>query len=87
MWDYRDMTGTMLWYNDERGGEYFNLQGITSGGVLRLDTQVKHDYPAQSTSVIPVIWGILQQENQYSNFTSDLTQLNVNVELINHGLI
>ena len=38
MWDYRDMTGTMLWYNDERGGEYFNLQGITSGGVLRLDT-------------------------------------------------
>ena len=38
MWDYRDMTGTRLWYNDERGGEYFNLKGITSGGVLRLDT-------------------------------------------------
>lgn len=86
MWNFRDCIGVMLWQNDDVGGEYFDLQSITADGVLHLKKQVSCDWPAHSTVVVPVFWGILQQEDSYVNLTSEHTNMVINVEFINRGL-
>ena len=86
MWNYRDCAGTMLWTNDEEGGEYFTLKNVSADGILHLGKQVTHNWKAFSTFVVPVFWGILQQEDKYTNLTAELTNMTINVEFINRGL-
>jgi len=86
MWNYRDCTGTMLWSNDQDGGEYFSIVNTTADGVLHLEKQVTHDFLPRKTVVVPVFWGILQQEDKYINETSNITTMTINVEFINRGL-
>lgn len=86
MWNYRDCEGVMLWTNDEIGGEHLLVKNVSADGVVHLAKQASHDWQTGTTMVIPVFWGILQQEDKYENLTSEHTNMIVNVEFINRGL-
>lgn len=86
MWNFRDCVGVMLWQDDNYGGEYFDLQNVTADGILHLKKQVTRDWTAYSTLVVPVFWGVLQQEDSYVNLTSEHVNMVINVEFINRGL-
>lgn len=86
MWNYRGAAGMMFWTKDEEGGAYYTMQSVTADGILHLSRQLPINYKARTVSVIPVFWGILQREDRYSNVTSEVTELMLNVEFVNRGL-
>lgn len=82
LWSYRNVGGIMLWQDDDLGGEQFGIRYITANGVVGLTKQLTSDWLQGSAKVIPVIWGVLQQEDKYTNGNSNLSSMILNVELI-----
>lgn len=85
MWDYRDCHACML-VKEYDGvnvtSERFNLKSITANGFLQTTKQFTSRWDAESTLVVPVFWGILNQEDSYTNVTSHVADLCVNVEVM-----
>lgn len=82
MWNYRDCHALMLWKNDELGGDCFDLNEITADGSIYFKRQVNDDWSALGTMVVPIFWGVLKQEDNYGNITSNIADLNINVDVM-----
>ncbi|VBB05562.1 Hypothetical protein LUCI_0772 [Lucifera butyrica] len=82
LWAYRGCSGVMLWTNDTVGGMPYALQTIASDGVLGLKEEMADAWAAGKTVVCPLAWGVLQQEDKYTNEHSLLTTMQINVELL-----
>lgn len=82
IWGYRNIGAVMFWVDDEQGGVKYDLEYITSNGLLGLKKAVRVDWQAYKTLLVPVFWGVLDQESDYENVHSDLVTMTVNVEFI-----
>lgn len=85
MWDYRDCHAVMLMkkYDGINAiSELFNLKSISANGFLQTTKQFTSQWDADSTIVVPVFWGILNQEDSYTNVTSQVADLCINVEFM-----
>lgn len=83
LWNYRDCMGVLLDGNEEKG--QLLIRSISSNGTLRLKKQLRRSYLAYKTVAIPVFYGLLNQEDNYTNLTSNLTDMLLNVELLRQG--
>lgn len=85
MWDYRDCHAVMLVkdYNGvEASTERFNLKSIEADGFLQTKKTFSNDWPEGKTLVVPVFWGVLNQEDSYTNVTSHVADLCLNIEVM-----
>lgn len=82
LWGYRNIGSVMLWTNDRDGGVKYDIKYITANGVIGLTKQLTSDWEAFSTVVVPVFYGVLQQEDNYSNTHSNLSTMTINLELL-----
>lgn len=82
LWQYRNVGSIELWTNDRLGGAKYNINYLTANGLVGLAKQLLSDWPAYSTTVIPVIKGVLQQEDKFVNLHSEITTMMLNIELI-----
>nr|DAI46534.1 MAG TPA: protein of unknown function DUF2460 [Caudoviricetes sp.] len=85
VWDYRDCHAVLLTkeFQEARGNStrYF-LKQLYSSGYLQMKTTFKDDYYEGATLVTPVFWGILNQEDSYTNVTASLADMCINVEFM-----
>ncbi len=82
LWNFRNIGALELWGGDTAGGAKYDLKYMTASGALGLQKQLKGDWPAYATAVIPVFYGVLQQDDSYTNVHSDVSEMTINVELI-----
>ena len=85
VWCYRDCHAFMLTknYNGLEGhSQRYNLKGITSNGFLNMRTVFREDFLKDSTLITPVFWGILNQEDSYTNVTASVADMHLNVEIM-----
>lgn len=82
MWGFRNIGAVELWTSDELGGAKYDLKYITASGLLGLQKQLQYNWPGQATTVLPVFYGVLQQEDKFENWHSGVTTLTVNLELL-----
>lgn len=82
LWGYRNIGAVMLWANDDVGGVKYDLAYITASGVLGLKKPLRTDWEAYKTVLVPVFYGVLNQESDYANMHSDLVTMTLNLELL-----
>jgi hypothetical protein len=81
MWPFRNVGAVELWLGDKPGGAKYDLKYLTGNGVLGLMKQLKADWYRGST-ILPVVYGILQQDDSFTNIHSDSSEMTINLELI-----
>lgn len=82
LWGYRGAYDVMLWRGDEYGGTVYPINNLANDGSIMLGKQVSSNWDAISTTVCPLIHGVLTNEDSYQNQTSHYTDMALNVELI-----
>ncbi len=82
IWQWRGCGGALLWANDTYGGTYYPVVEYTSTGIVGLGKQLAADIPRGKNVICPVAWGVLSQSDKYSNYTSNITAINITVEIM-----
>nr|WP_092074936.1 hypothetical protein [Dendrosporobacter quercicolus]NSL49561.1 hypothetical protein [Dendrosporobacter quercicolus DSM 1736]SDN22784.1 hypothetical protein SAMN04488502_11516 [Dendrosporobacter quercicolus] len=82
LWPYRGCRGAILWFNDQIGGDRYVLQQLLGDGTLKLNEQIESVYLRARTTVYPVAYAVLQQEDQYSLYSSEAMSMQFNLELM-----
>lgn len=82
LWGFRNIGAVELWRNDHTGGVKYDVKYITANGILGLKKQLKSNWQAGETMAIPVFYGILQQEDSYTNLLASVSEMTLNLELI-----
>ena len=87
IWPYRGCRKAIFWYDDQRGGDPYILQSLLGDGTLKLGEQMGKIYPARRTTVFPVAYAILQQEDKYNLYTSAHMSMQLNLELMTNEVM
>lgn len=87
LWAYRGCRGVIFWHNDKKGGDRYPLQLLLGDGTLKLNEQLDTVYPKLSTTVHPVAYAILQQEDKYNLYTSAHMSMQLNLELMTNEIL
>lgn len=75
LWGFREVGAVELWKNDEHGGVKYDLKYLTASGILGFTKQLTADWEKYKTTLIPVFYGILQNEENYTAHQSNLATL------------
>lgn len=87
LWPYRGCRSAIFWFNDQIGGDPYILQQLLGDGTLKLNEQIDVVYPAKRTTVCPVAYAVLQQEDKYSLYNSVNMSMQFNLELMSNEVI
>lgn len=81
MWGYRDCSGFLI---TRRFGESekHELASIDATGLLVASDKFVKSYEAGSVSVVPLFYGILDQEDNYTDVTASTADMCINVEVM-----
>ncbi|WP_371380914.1 hypothetical protein [Sporomusa aerivorans] len=82
LWQFRGCSGVMFWRNDKTGGDRYFVKALYADGSLKLTEILEQDYLKASTVVYPTSYGYLKQEDKYSAYSSNLTTMQLNVDLL-----
>jgi len=80
LWSFRNIGAMELWLGDKAGGVKYDLKYLTGNGVLGLAKQLKTDWRPGSV-VLPVAYGILQQDDSFTNIHANSSEMTINLEL------
>lgn len=81
LWPYRNIGGLLLFVDDESYSAKYDLKYLTGSGVAGLEKQLTRDWEAVSTRVVPLAYGVLQQEDSFNTYHSTYTEMTINFEL------
>lgn len=87
LWPYRGCRGAIFWHNDQVGGDRYALQQILGDGTLKLNEQIDTIYWPKRTTVCPVSYAVLQQEDKYSLYNSVHMSMQFNLELLTNEIM
>lgn len=81
MWSFRNIGSVEMWRDDKRGGGKYEIKYLAANGVMGLKKQLKRNYKSHLTTIIPVFYGILQDDDSFANLHGDAVQMTLNLEL------
>ena len=82
LWGFRNISAIELWIDDESGGKVYKVKYITASGVVGLENKLEEDWLAYKTTVIPIFYGVLSKEDNYSNDSSAVSEMTINVDML-----
>lgn len=81
MWGYRDCSGFMI-TKAFGESEKHELVSIDATGLLTASDKFTIGYEAGSVTVVPMFYGILDQEDSYTDASSNVADMCINVEVM-----
>lgn len=81
LWQFRGCSGMIFWHNDTSGGERYFINVIHGDGSIQLTEVIERDYLSKQIAILPVSYGYLKPEDDYSSYTDSYVTMQLNVDL------